>query len=252
MNKAAAAALAALALVFATSCGGDDADDELTATITANVAEAITTDDGILDAEAADCVAEKFVDELGATKLQEAKVVTEDGSYNDNGANVDAATSAVYAKALLACVDEEEATQKIEDTLIAGSVGSAIPASGAKCYVGKLVETVPIAQLLSSKIITDSGGLSENAAAPDPDTAAKSTEALLGCIDYYALDAKERASQTKGLSAAKYEACLKAKLPRETLAKFLTSVQAQADDQQTLGNRVNQTTAACVKSATKK
>lgn len=251
MKNAVPAALAALVLLLATACGGDDANDELTATITSNVAEAITTEDGILDADAAECVAKKFVDEVGTEKLTAAKVVTADGTYNENGANVDAATSAVYAEAVLSCVDEDDATAKIEKSLIAGSSGASIPAENAKCYVDKLVASVDIEHLLSSRIITDTGELNQNAAAPDAETAAKSTAALLDCVDYYALDARERASQTKGLSAAAYAKCLRGKLSEELLAEFLTAVQAQSADLRQLGAEVNKYTAACAKSATK-
>lgn len=251
MKNAVAAALVALVLLLATACGGDDANDELTATITDNVAEAISTPDGILDEDAATCVAKKFVADLGAEKLQSAKVVTADGSYNENGANVDAATSASYAEALLSCIDEDDALTKIEQSLVEGSSGASIPAANAKCYVGKLVSSVDIEHLLSSRIITDAGELNQNAAAPDEDTAAKSTTALLACIDYYALDAKERASQTKGLSAAAYAKCLRGKLSEELLAKFLTAVQAQTADLRKLGAEVNKFTASCTKSATR-
>jgi len=252
MKKAAPAILCALVLLVATACGGDDGKSDQSAKITTNIAEAIATDEGILTSDEAECVAKKFVDEMGVEELEDAKVVTPDGTYNDNGANVDVKTSAVYAEALLSCVDKEAATKKIEQTLIAGSAGASIPAESAKCYVGKLIESVDIQHLLSSRIITDAGELSENAAAPDESTAEKSTAALLGCVDYYALDAKERASQTEGLSAAKYATCLRGKLSEELLSKFLTAVQAQTADVRKLGNQVNKFTAACVKSATKK
>lgn len=197
-------------------------------------------------------MAEKFVSELGVEKLTDAGVITEDGEYTENGANVDTTTSGVYAEALLDCVEKADATKKIEQSLVAGSAGAAIPAESAKCYVSKLVATVDIAHLLSSKIITDAGELSQNAADPDPETAAKSTDALLGCIDYYALDAKERASQNEDLSAAKYTKCLKASLPKAELSKFLTAVQAESDDLKALGDAVNKKTEACVKEATTK
>ncbi len=251
MKKAAPAVLGTLVLLLVTACGSN-ADSEENAKIATNVAKAVSTESGILNDDEAACVAKKFVDELGAKKLKAAKVVTSDGSYNENGANVDATTSAVYAEALLSCVDKDEAIDKIQQLLVAGSSGAAIPAANAKCYVAKLVKTVDIEHLLSSRIITDSGELSENAAAPDKDTAAKSTDALLACADYYALDAKERASQTKGLNPAKYQKCLKARLSKDLLAEFLTAVQAQTADVRELGDKVNKETAACVKSATKK
>jgi hypothetical protein len=252
MKKAVPAALGAFVLLLVTACGGDDAADKLTATITSNVAEAISTPDGILDSDAADCVAEKFVGELGTEKLQDAKVVTEDGSYNENGANVDASTSAAYADALLACVDEDEATEKIEAALIAGTANTSLPTKDAKCYVTKLVRSVDLEHLLSSRIVTDAGEFNQNAADPDQDTAAKSTAALLDCIDYYALYTESRAAQVKGLDTAAFSKCLRKNLSKALLAKFLTAVQAQSAEQQTTTAQVNQKTEACEKSATEK
>lgn len=252
MKKAVHATLGALVLLVATACGGDDAKDDLTATITTNVAKAISTPGGILDSDEADCVAEKFVDDLGAEKLQDAKVVTEDGSYNDNGANVDASTSAAYAKALLSCVDADEAGEQIEKILVDGTAGNQISAKNAKCYISKLVESVDIEGLLSSRIVVDSGELNQDAPDYTQETAAKSTAALLDCVDYYALDAQQRASQTKGLNAAKYATCMRAKLPEKVLRQFLTAVQAETAEMQSLSTRVSAATEACAKTATAK
>lgn len=250
MKKAAPAILCALVLSLAAACGGDDAE-KLTTTITSNIAEAISVDGGFLDEKAAECAAKKFVDELGAKKLQDAKVVTEDGSYNDNGANVDVATSNAYAEAVLACVDRDEAAKTIKASLTAESTGAAMSSKNARCYVEKLVDTVDVQHLLSSGIINDGGVLNENAASPDEDTAAKSTAALLGCVDYYALEAKERAAQSKGLNTKTYAACLRKKLPEDLLSKFLTAIQAQTAEQNALRNQVNKLTTECAKQATK-
>jgi hypothetical protein len=252
MKKAGPAVLGVLVLLVATACGGDDAKDQLTATITTNVAKAISTPDGILDSGEAGCVAKKFVGDLGTEKLQAAQVVTEDGSYNENGANVDATTSAAYAEALLSCVDEDEATEKIEKILVEGTSGNQISAKNAKCYISKLVESVDIEGLLSSRIVVDSGELNQNAPDYTEETAAKSTAALLGCVDYYALDAQQRASQTKGLSAAKYAACMRKKLPEKVLGEFLTAVQAETAQMQALSTRISAATEACSKTATAK
>lgn len=250
MKKATLAVLGALVLLTATSCGGDSSAPEQSA-IATNIAKAIATDDGLLDSEQADCVATKFVDDLGEKKLKESKVVSDGGTYNDNGATVNPTTTAAYAKAVLACVDKGEATEKIEKTLIAGSAGATIPESNAACYVDKLVKSVDLEHLLSSRIITDSGELSQDAAAPDEDTASKSTAALLACVDYYALDGKERAKQTKGLKASTYTACLRKRLSKDLLARFLTAVQLQSGDLRTLSTEVNEFTTTCTTAATK-
>lgn len=254
MKKAAPALLGALVLLLATACGGDDAggNDTLDAAIIGNVAEAISTPGGILDDDAAACTAKRFVEELGAEKLQEAQVVTADGSYNDNGANNDATTSRVYADAVLACVDQDAATRKIRQNLLAGAEASSLPPKDATCFITKLVDTVGIPHLMSSKVVTDTGEINQNAADPDLFTAQKSTAALLGCIDYYARYAKERAAENKDLDPAVFLACLRRTVPESLWSKFLTSVTAETADQAALTARVSKKTEACTKLATAK
>ncbi len=252
MKKAAPAVLGVLVLLLATACGGDDATGKLNATITGNVAKAITTPDGILDADDAACVAKRFVNELGAEELQEAKVVDADGSYNDNGANIDEKTSRVYAAAVLACVDEGAAIQKIRKNLIAGTAASSLPPKDATCFITKLVATVGIPHLMSSQVVTDTGEINQNAADPDLFTAKKSTAALLGCIDYYALYAKERGAENKDLDTAGFLACLRRTVPESLWSKFLTSVTAETADQAALTAQVSKKTDACTKLATAK
>lgn len=251
MKKVAPAVLGALVLLLATACGGSDTD-QLDATITGNVAKAISTPGGILDEDDAACVAKRFVDELGSEKLQEAKVVTEDGSYNENGANVDADTSAVYAEALTACVDLDAATEKIRTSLIAGASISSLEPADAKCFVTKLVDTVDIEHLLSSKIVTDSGEFNQNAAEPDVYTATRSAKALLACVDYYALYAKARAAEVKNLDTAQFVTCLRAKLPKPLLTEFLIAITAVDGNPAPVTARVSKVTDACAKTATPK
>lgn len=254
MKKAAPAVLAALVLLLATACGGDDGgdNDALDATIIGTMTEAITTPGGILDADDAACVTKRFVDELGAEALQEAGVVTDDGSYNDNGANLDATTSRVYADAVLACVDQEAATRKIRQNLLTGAAASSLPPKDATCFITKLVATVGIPNLMSSQVVTDTGEINQNAADPDLFTAKKSTAALLGCIDYYARYAKERAAENKDLDRAVFLACLRRTVPESLWSKFLTSVTAETADQAALTAKVSKKTEACTKVATAK
>lgn len=252
MKKAAPAVLGVLVLLLATACGGDDATGEQNATITGNVAKAITTPGGILDADEADCVAKRFVDELGAEALEEAKVVDADGSYNENGANIDEKTSGVYAEAVLACVDEDAATRTIRKNLIAGAAASSLGPKDATCFITKLVATVGIPHLMSSQVVTDTGEINQNAADPDLFTAEKSTAALLGCIDYYERYAKERAAENKDLDKKVFEACLRRTIPESLWSKFLTSVTAETAEQSALTAQVSKKTDACTKTATAK
>ncbi len=254
MKKAVPAALGALLLLLATACGGDDADtnDALNATIISSMSEAITSPDGILDAEAAACVANRFVDEVGAEELLETQVVSADGSYNENGANVEADTSRAYADAVLACVDEDAAATKIRQNLIKGSASSSLSPKDATCFITKLVATAGIPNLMSSQVVTDTGEINQNAADPDLATAEKSTAALLECIDYYALYTKERAAENKDLDAAKFLACLRRTVPESLWSKFLTSVTAETADQPALTAKVSEKTEACTKLATAK
>lgn len=257
MKKAAAATLTVLLVVLATGCGGSSTkSDGVSATetkaITSAIAKGIGATGGILSADDADCVATAFVKKVGAKQLLTSKVVTKDDKYNENGANVDVKTSNAYAAALLSCVDRATATAKIKQNLIAGSSGTSIPKQNAECYIDKLVATVDLEHLLSSKIVVDTGLLSKNAAAPDVDTAAKSTDALLGCVDYYAVIAKEQAGQNPKLNATKYASCLKARFPTPLLRRFLTAVQSQSADLQAISAEVSTKTAACAKAATKK
>ncbi len=254
MKKAVPAVLGALLLLLTTACG-DDRGSEQDTRIVANIAEAIGAGDGILTRVQADCVAKKFVAELGVDGLRSAKVVTEDGSYNENGANVDEATSGVYAKALLSCIAEDDALDKIEKKLVAGSAGSQIPAKDTQCYISKLVDTVGLERLMSSRIVTDSGEFNQNASSPDPETAAKSTEALLACVDYYKAEAETRASQNKDLNATKYAACLRKRVSKATLSTFLTSLQSETPDQAAADAaeaEVKKQATICARSATKK
>lgn len=259
MKKAALATATVLFLLTVAGCGGsgdkaksDGVSAAETRAITSAIAKGITATGGILDTKGADCVATAFVKKVGAKQLLAAKVVTKDDKYNENGANVDLKTSNAYVAALLSCVDRSTATAKIKQNLVNGSTGTSIPKQNAACYIDKLVSTVDVEHLFSSKIVVDTGLLSQNAATPDADTAAKSTDALLGCVNYYEVIAKEQAGQDKKLDAAKYASCLKVRFPTPLLRRFLTAVQSQSPDLQAVSAEVSTKTAACAKIAKKK
>jgi hypothetical protein len=215
MKKAAPALTAVLLLVLATACGGGNGSSSAPSSeekaVIASVAKQVTTTDGLLDAQHAQCVATKFVTSVGVKRLQSSKAVGADDQYVANGALVDASTSAAYTKALLACVDEPTALTRLETAAEAGYGAQTknILASGqVHCLISKFVGDLGVSKLFASRFVSDSGAFNGSGSAYDDQTAGTFADALVACVDYPKLQAQDAAAKNKKLSATKLATCL--------------------------------------------
>lgn len=246
MKKAPLGALLAALLLVASACGSDKEAAQVSTNVAAGIAR---PDGGLLDQAEATCVAKKLVAEIGVAGLRTAGTITATGTYTANGANVNPTTSAAYTKALLACVGQQKAVASIRKTLSSPSLSKAMSAEELDCYANKVVTTIDVAHLMSSKYVTDAG---ENGPSPQPDekTATSLTDALLGCVDYFALQTVGVEEQKlKGFEPAVYQRCLKRTIPAKQIRSFLIALQARTADAQSLSTTVGSKSAACQKAA---
>lgn len=115
MKKALAALAAAILLLSMSACGGSskDAEDsgksELSAKekkVATAVADSFSQQSaGALTKDESTCFATKFVSGVGVDKMEKAKLITADGSLNQEGATFDKEISGEFADAFLGCVD---------------------------------------------------------------------------------------------------------------------------------------------------
>jgi hypothetical protein len=181
MKKAVLAALAVLVLAVLTGCGSGKADNKDKVTLTkdektavASLKKAFTeSTTGALSTSDASCVATKFVDTVGLTKLKATKLITATNEVNTTSSpQFDADTAGKFADALLGCVDYQkrlaEETAKTDKTIDA--------AKFASCLEDKMPDSLVKKMLVASQThASDSAQLGEqgNKAMTDCQTAAK-------------------------------------------------------------------------------
>lgn len=252
MKKAVPALAALLLLLTATACGGSLSSDEKP------VADKISTalakpSDSILTKSQATCVADAFVKKLGVTKLKSAKVVTDKGAYNANGANVTKATSAAYTTALLGCLDEAKAKKavlaNVTKAFTASSAGVLQP-TAVVCFSQKFVDTVGVKGLMAARIVTDAGEFNTQGAVLDTNTSGAYADAFLGCVNYQQLQAQAVAKSNPKIDAVKLAACLTAAMPTPYVRALIVANQTQSAEAATLNADSNTKAAACTKRAT--
>lgn len=258
--KKAALAIPASLLIVATACGGGSSSHQPTAeekTVIASVAKQITTTNGMLDDQAARCVATKFVTGVGVKKLQSAKAVGSDDVYVANGALVDAATSAAYTKAVLGCRSESD----VEAALVASSEAgyaqqtqNLMSTTQVSCLITKFVGSTGVAKLFSSHFVADTGAFNGADVAYDTETASKFADALVSCVDYAKLQAQSAATAVrakhKKLDVAKMTACLRKKISDAEIKSATIALLTGAPDAGTRQAATNTKAQVCQKAAT--
>jgi hypothetical protein len=254
MKKAIPAALGVLVLLLASACGGVSLTKS-EKKISKAMASAISSpDDALLSKKDAKCVSDKFVADVGEKKLKSTKVVSADGTYNTNGANVDKTRSNAFAKALLDCVDEQKTLKAFDKTVtkaFTSSTTGVLDDSDVKCFADKFVKSAGVKRLLSSQVITDTGAFNTAGATLDKTTSGDYADAFLGCVDYQKVQAEQVAKSDKTLDAAKLEACFKREMPISDIKDLIVANQTQDPSATALNAASDKKAAACAKASKK-
>jgi hypothetical protein len=147
--------------------------------------------------------------------------------------------------------DEKTAAASLKKAFTDSTTG-ALSSTEAGCVATKFVDTVGLAKLKSSKLLTDANQV-DTASTPqfDADTAGKFADALLGCMDYQQRLADETAKTDKTVDAAKFGACLDDKLPDSLVKKMLVASQTGSSDGAALGEQANKAMTDCKASSKK-
>jgi hypothetical protein len=147
--------------------------------------------------------------------------------------------------------DEKTAVASLEKAFTASTTG-ALSTKEAKCVATDFVDTVGLAKLRSSKLITATGEVNTTGSPTfDADTAGKFADALLGCVKYQQRLAQETAKTDKTIDEKKFASCLEEKLPDSLVKKMLVASQTNSSDSATVGQQGNQAMTDC-KTAAKK
>jgi len=147
--------------------------------------------------------------------------------------------------------DEKTAVANLEKAFTESTTG-ALTTTEAKCVATDFVDTVGLAKLKSANLLNDKGEVN-TASSPefDTDTAGKFADALLGCVDYQKRLAVETAKTDKTIDAAKFEDCLRDKMPDSLVKKMLVASQTQSSDSAAIGEEGNKAMTDCKAAATK-
>ena len=147
--------------------------------------------------------------------------------------------------------DEKTAVSNLEKAFTESTTG-ALTSTEAKCVATDFVDTVGLKKLTASELLTDKYEVNTTGSPKfDADTAGKFADSLLGCVDYQKRLAEETAKTDKTLDAAKFETCLKDKLPDSLVKKMLVASQTNASDSAEIGEQGNKAMTDC-KAAAKK
>ncbi|RNL60626.1 hypothetical protein EFK50_20140 [Nocardioides marmoriginsengisoli] len=257
MKKAALAAVATSLLVLVTACGGnDDTADKQEKRVISSMATAISKPaGGLLDADKATCVAEKFVPDIGVKKMRSLKAVGADDAYAGNGALADAASAAAYSKAVLSCVGEAETLAKLRANVTAsyGTITTGVLApKDVTCVVDTFIKATGVDRLFSIKFVNDTGAFNDDGAVYDTKAAEDFAQAIATtCVDTLKLQAAEAAAKNKKLSAAKLETCLKARIKPDAVEATLVAQLLRAPNADALRLAANKKAIACEKASKK-
>jgi hypothetical protein len=115
-----------------------------TKAVLANVTKAFTASSaGVLDPTSVTCFSKKFVDTIGVRGLMSAKIVTDSGEFNTQGAVLDARTSGAYADAFLGCVNYQhlqaqavaKSNPKVDAVQLEACLTSAMPTAYVRALI---------------------------------------------------------------------------------------------------------------------
>jgi hypothetical protein len=257
MKKAAPAALAAL-LLLASACGGNDttSGDKQESRVIASMASVIAKPkDGLLDAKDAQCVAKKFVPDVGVKTLQTLKAVGADDVYAADGALADAASAAAYSKAVLACVGDTDALARIRTNVTASYAkltSDVLQPKDIACVIDTFIEATGVDRLFSIKFITDTGDFNGDDPSYDKKAAEDFAKAITtACVDTLKLQAKATAAKDKKLSATKLETCLKSKITPAEVQATLVAQLLRSPNADALREGANKKAIACERTSKK-
>ena len=126
--------------------------------------------------------------------------------------------------------DEKTAVANLEKAFTQSATGG-LTTTEAKCVATDFVDEVGLEKLKSAKLLTETGEVNTTGSPTfDADTSGKFADALLGCMDYQKRLATETAKTDKTIDAAKFEDCLKEKMPDSLVKKMLVASQTNASD----------------------
>ncbi len=146
---------------------------------------------------------------------------------------------------------EKTAVASLEKAFTQSASGG-LTTTEAKCVATGFVDKVGLAKLKSAKLIDDKGQVNTTSSPTfDADTSGKFADALLGCVDYQKRLATETAKTDTTIDAAKFEACLKDKMPDSLVKKMLVASQTNASDSAQIGEQGTKAMSDC-KDASKK
>jgi hypothetical protein len=147
--------------------------------------------------------------------------------------------------------DEKTAVTNLEKAFTSSTTG-ALSTKEATCVATDFVDTVGLAKLKSTELLTDAGEVNTTGSPKfDADTAGKFADALLGCVNYQERLAVETAKTDTTIDAKKFETCLEDKLPDTLVKKMLVASQTNASDAAAIGEQGNKAMTDC-KAAAKK
>ncbi len=166
MKKATAALATVILLLTMTACGGSgDSDQDATSAkekkVVKTVAESFSQQAaGALDEKEANCFATKFVSAVGVSKMEEAKMITAEGTLNQEGVTFDEDISGKFADAFLGCVDYQarqaqeiaKTDAKIDETALRDCLEDKMPDS----FVHDLIVAAQVQSEDSSKLVEKS------------------------------------------------------------------------------------------------
>lgn len=147
--------------------------------------------------------------------------------------------------------DEKTAVASLEKAFTESTTG-AMTTTEARCVATDFVDKVGLTKLKSAKLLTDKNEVNTTGSPQfDASTSGKFADALLGCLDYQKKLATETAKTDKTIDAAKFEACLREKLPDSLVKKMLVASQTNSSDSAAVGAEGNKAMTDC-KDAAKK
>lgn len=195
--------------------------------IARSLAASITTPDGLVTKpKDAICVGKNFAHHVGLDRLIAGQAVDTKLGYVGNGALQDFTNARSYGEAIVSCLGEEPATNKLKSVVEAGytSASTAIAAPYANCFLPEFVSQIGVPGLFSNRFVNDKGEYAYEGRVYDNSAATALAGLMLGCIDTLKADAEAAAAADKTLDAAALEACAKRTItPAFLRDKFLVN-----------------------------
>jgi hypothetical protein len=147
--------------------------------------------------------------------------------------------------------DEKVAVANLQKAFTESTTGG-LSTKEANCVASHFVDTVGLTKLKSAKLLTDTYAVNTSGTPTfDADTSGKFADALLGCVDYQKQLAEQTAKTDTSIDQAKFESCLKDKLPDSLVKKMLVAAQTNSSDAATVGAEGNKALTDCKTSAKK-